>query len=315
MGEVFVMLRYITQRVLYMILTLLIIATITFFLMKLLPGSPFNNQDKLTETQRYALNEKYGLNDPVPVQYINYITKLAQGDLGYTFQFDGRTVNSLIVNGMGPSATVGFEALLFGTIVGLLLGIMAALKHNTFLDYGAMVIAVFGIAIPSFVFAGLLQYYVGVKLQWLPVAFWNGPEYHILPAFSLSVGVIATVARFMRTEMLEILGTDYILMARSKGVSKASVIFKHSVRNSLIPIVTILGPMAIGLITGSLVIENIFAIPGIGEQFVKAIQVNDYPVIMGTTLFFSFLIVAIILVVDILYGIIDPRIRVAGGKS
>ncbi|WP_137789864.1 oligopeptide ABC transporter permease [Bacillus sp. E(2018)] len=309
------MLRYITQRVLYMILTLLIIATITFFLMKLLPGSPFNNQDKLTETQRYALNEKYGLNDPVPVQYINYITKLAQGDLGYTFQFDGRTVNSLIVNGMGPSATVGFEALLFGTIVGLLLGIMAALKHNTFLDYGAMVIAVFGIAIPSFVFAGLLQYYVGVKLQWLPVAFWNGPEYHILPAFSLSVGVIATVARFMRTEMLEILGTDYILMARSKGVSKASVIFKHSVRNSLIPIVTILGPMAIGLITGSLVIENIFAIPGIGEQFVKAIQVNDYPVIMGTTLFFSFLIVAIILVVDILYGIIDPRIRVAGGKS
>ncbi len=315
MGEVFVMLRYITQRVLYMILTLLIIATITFFLMKLLPGSPFNNQDKLTETQRYALNEKYGLNDPVPVQYINYITKLAQGDLGYTFQFDGRTVNSLIVNGMGPSATVGFEALLFGTIVGLLLGIMAALKHNTFLDYGAMVIAVFGIAIPSFVFAGLLQYYVGVKLQWLPVAFWNGPEYHILPAFSLSVGVIATVARFMRTEMLEILGTDYILMARSKGVSKSAVIFKHCVRNSLIPIVTILGPMAIGLITGSLVIENIFAIPGIGEQFVKAIQVNDYPVIMGTTLFFSFLIVAIILIVDILYGIIDPRIRVAGGKS
>ncbi|MBH0155633.1 MULTISPECIES: oligopeptide ABC transporter permease [Fictibacillus] len=309
------MLRYITQRILYMLLTLLIIATITFFLMKLLPGSPFNNQDKLTETQRYALNEKYGLNDPVPVQYINYITKLAQGDLGYTFQFDGRTVNSLIVNGMGPSATVGFEALLFGTIVGLLLGILAALRHNTFLDYGAMVIAVFGIAIPSFVFAGLLQYYVGVKLGWLPVAFWNGPEYHIMPAFSLSVGVIATVARFMRTEMLEILGTDYILMARSKGVSKSAVIFKHSVRNSLIPIVTILGPMAIGLITGSLVIENIFAIPGIGEQFVKAITVNDYPVIMGTTIFYSFLIVSIILIVDILYGIIDPRIRVAGGKS
>ncbi|MBH0170545.1 MULTISPECIES: oligopeptide ABC transporter permease [unclassified Fictibacillus] len=309
------MLRYITQRVLYMFLTMLIIATITFFLMKLLPGSPFNNQDKLTETQRYALNEKYGLNDPVPVQYINYLGKLAQGDLGYTFQFDGRTVNSLIVNGMGPSATVGFEALVFGTLVGLLLGIIAALRHNTFLDYGAMVIAVLGIAIPSFVFAGLLQYFVGVKLQWLPVAFWNGPEYHILPAFSLSVGVIATVARFMRTEMLEILGTDYILMARSKGVSRKAVIFKHCVRNSLIPIITILGPMAMALITGSLVIENIFSIPGIGEQFVKAITVNDYPVIMGTTLFFSFLIVVIILVVDILYGIIDPRIRVAGGKS
>ncbi|MDM5316783.1 ABC transporter permease [Fictibacillus sp. b24] len=309
------MLRYISQRVFYMLLTLLIIATITFFLMKLLPGSPFQNQEKLTEAQKYALNEKYGLNDPVPVQYINYLGKLAQGDLGITFQYDGRTVNSMIVNGMGPSATIGIEALIFGTLVGLILGIAAALKHNTFIDYGAMILAVIGIAIPSFVFAGLLQYFVGVKLQWLPVAFWNGPEYHVLPAFSLSVFVIATIARFMRTEMLEILGTDYILMARAKGVNKTSVIIKHCVRNSLIPIITILGPLSIGLITGSLVIENIFAIPGIGEQFVKSIMVNDYPTIMGTTLFFSFLIVIIILVVDILYGVIDPRIRVAGGKS
>ncbi|WNB90612.1 oligopeptide ABC transporter permease [Bacillus sp. NEB1478] len=309
------MLRYISKRVFAMLLTLFIIATITFFLMKLLPGSPFKNQEKLTEAQKYALNEKYGLNDPVPVQYVTYLGRLAQGDLGYTFQFNGRTVNSMIVNGMGPSATIGVEALIFGTLVGLIFGVTAALKHNTFIDYGAMVIAVFGIAIPSFVFAGLLQYYVGVKLQWLPVAFWNGPEYHIMPAFSLSVFVIATIARFMRTEMLEILGTDYILMARAKGASKMSVIIKHCVRNSLIPIITILGPMAIGLITGSLVIENIFAIPGIGEQFIKAIQVNDYPMIMGTTLFFSFLIVVIILIVDILYGIIDPRIRVAGGKS
>jgi oligopeptide transport system permease protein len=221
----------------------------------------------------------------------------------------------MIEKGMGPSATVGVEGIIFGTLLGLTLGIAAALKHNSFIDYGAMVLAVFGIAIPSFVFAGVLQYFVGVKLQWLPVAFWNGPEYHIMPAFSLSVFVTATIARFMRTEMLEILGSDYILMARAKGVSKMSVIIKHCVRNSLIPIVTILGPLSIGLITGSLVIERIFAIPGIGEQFVKSIQVNDYPTIMGTTLFFSFLIVVIILVVDILYGIIDPRIRVAGGKS
>ncbi|MBY6036330.1 ABC transporter permease [Fictibacillus nanhaiensis] len=309
------MLRYIAKRVFSMFLTLLIIATITFFLMKLLPGSPFNNQEKLTESQRFALNEKYGLNDPVPVQYINYLGKLAQGDLGYTFQYDGRTVNSMISNGIGPSATIGAEAILFGTLIGLILGIAAALKHNSVIDYGAMVVAVFGIAIPSFVFAGLLQYYVGVKLGWLPVAFWNGPEYHILPAFSLSVGVIATVARFMRTEMLEILGTDYILMARSKGISKNAVILKHCVRNSMIPIITILGPLSIGLITGTLVIENIFAIPGLGEQFVKSINLNDYPVIMGTTLFYSFLLITIILVVDILYGIIDPRIRVAGGKS
>ncbi|MFC7371794.1 oligopeptide ABC transporter permease [Fictibacillus iocasae] len=308
------MLRYVLKRVGYMLLTLFVIATLTFFLMKLLPGSPFNNQDRLSEQQRYMLNEKYGLNDPVPVQYMNYIVKLAQGDLGITFQYDGRTVSGMIVDRISPSATLGMEALIFGTIVGLLLGIAAALRHNTFVDYGAMVIAVFGIAVPSFVLAGLLQYFVGVKAQWLPVAFWEGPETHILPALSLSVGVIATIARFMRTEMLEVLGQDYITTARSKGMSENVVILQHCIRNSMIPIITILGPLAVNLITGSLVVERIFAIPGIGDQFVKSIMVNDYPTIMGITLFYSALIVVILLVVDILYGLIDPRIRIAGGK-
>jgi oligopeptide transport system permease protein len=176
-----------------------------------------------------------------------------------------------------------------------------------------MVISVIGISVPNFVFAGLLQYWVGVRLQWLPVAFWEGFEYSILPTISLSVFVIATIARFMRTEMLEVLGQDYIVTARAKGLNGFSIIIKHSLRNAAIPIVTILGPMTVSLLTGTLVIEKIFSVPGLGEQFVKSIMTNDFPVIMGVTLFYSILFIGIVLIVDILYGIIDPRIRLSGG--
>lgn len=178
-----------------------------------------------------------------------------------------------------------------------------------------MVIAVLGVSIPSFVFAGFLQYWVGVRLQWLPIAFWGGFEYSILPTLSLAVAVVATIARFMRTEMLEVLGQDYIVTAKAKGLNHVRVVMKHGLRNALIPTVTILGPLTVNLITGTLVIERIFSVPGLGEQFVKSILTNDYPVIMGTTLFYAVLFVAVVLVVDVMYGFIDPRIRVAGGKS
>jgi oligopeptide transport system permease protein len=307
--------RYVLGRIGYMFVTFVVIATFTFFLMQTLPGSPFNNEEKLTETQRERLYEKYGLNDPVPVQYVKYMTGLAKGDFGISFQYDGRTVNNIIGDRIGASAFLGGQSMLFGSIVGLLLGIIAALRHNSVWDYGAMVIAVLGISIPSFVFAALLQYYVGVKLQWLPVAFWDGYEYTILPTLALSVGVIATMARFMRTEMLEVLGQDYITTAIAKGVSKTGVVIKHTIRNAAIPIITIAGPLTVSIMTGSLVIENIFGVPGLGEQFVKSIMTNDYPVIMGITLFYSVLFIGIVLVVDVLYGVIDPRIRLAGGKK
>ncbi|WP_044748680.1 oligopeptide ABC transporter permease [Bacillus alveayuensis] len=309
------MARYMFQRFIYMIITLFIIATATFFLMKLLPGSPLQNQEKLTPEQQQIILEKYGLNDPVPVQYVNYLKNLVQGDLGISFQYDNRPVTELIGERIGPSAQLGFQALVFGTVIGLLLGIFAAIRHNTVGDYASTVISVLGISIPSFVFAALLQYYVGVKLQWFPVAFWEGFEYTIMPTLALSMGVIANIARFTRTEMLEVLSSDYILTARAKGVSQANVILKHAIRNALIPIVTILGPMAVNLMTGTLVVERIFAIPGLGEQFVRSIELNDYTVIMGTTLFYSALLIFIIFVVDILYGVIDPRIRLAGGKK
>ncbi|NQD65283.1 ABC transporter permease [Bacillus haikouensis] len=309
------MVKYTIQRLVYMIITLLIIATATFFLMKLLPGSPLQNQERLSPEQQQIILDKYGLNEPLPVQYVNYMTGLAQGDLGLSFQYDNRPVTQIIGDRIGPSALLGFQAMVLGAILGILVGIIAAIKHNTWLDYGSTILAVLGISIPSFVFAALLQYYVGVKLEWLPVALWGEYKHTILPTLALTVGVVATIARFMRTEMLEILNSDYILLAKAKGISKVGTVVKHAVRNAMIPIVTILGPMTVAVMTGSLVVERIFAVPGLGEQFVLSINMNDYTVIMGITLFFSVLFIAVIFLVDILYGIIDPRIRLAGGKK
>lgn len=307
--------RYIGGRVVSMIITFLIIASLTFFLMKLLPGTPFNNQEKLSDAQIVQLNEKYGLNDPVAVQYFNYMKNLFVGDLGVSFQQDGRQVSTIIGERIGPSAYLGFQSLVVGTVLGLILGIVAALRHNTFWDYGTMVIAVLGISIPSFVIAGLMQYWLGVKWQLLPVAYWDGFAYTIMPTIAIASIVVATIARFMRTEMLEVLGQDYIVTAKAKGLSSTAVVIRHTIRNASIPIITIMGPLVVGLMTGTLVIERIFVIPGLGEKFVNSIMTNDFPIIMGTTLFFSFLFILVILLVDILYGIVDPRIRLAGGKD
>ncbi len=309
------MTKYLLQRVVYMIITLFIIASATFFLMKLMPGTPLTLEEKLTPEQRIIVLEKYGLNDPVPVQYVKYIVNLTKGDLGISFQYNNRNVTDLILSRIGPSATLGFQSLVIGTFLGILLGILAATNQNNPLDYGSTILAVIGKAVPSFVFAGLLQYVVAVKLQWFPVAFWDGPKYTVLPTIALMIFPMAAAARFIRTEMIEVLHSDFILMARAKGIGRGTVVFKHALRNSLIPLVTVLGPMAVGLMTGTLVIERIFSIPGLGEQFVRSISTNDFPMIMGTTLFFATLFIFIVFVVDLLYGVIDPRIRLAGGKS
>ena len=309
------MAKYILQRVIYMIITMFFVISITFFLMKLIPGTPFNNAEKLSPAQLQIMKDKYGLNDPVPVQYVNYLVNMVKGDLGVSFQFNNTPVTELISQRIEASALLGFQAMVVGSILGIILGVIAALKQNTWMDYTATFIAVVGKSIPSFVFAGLLQYYIGVKLGWFPVMFWRGPEYTVLPTIALAMFPISIAARFMRTEMIDVLGSDYITLARAKGASYFQISVKHALRNALIPVITVLGPLAVSLMTGSLVIEQIFSIPGIGEQFVKSINVNDYPVIMGTSILFAFLFVLIILIVDILYGIIDPRIRIAGGKK
>lgn len=306
--------RYILQRLGFMIITIFIIVTITFFLMKLLPGTPYTNAEKLSDAQEAILNAKYGLDQPVAIQYVRYLGNLLQGELGYSFQYEGRTVESMIGERIGPSALIGLQAIIFGTIVGLALGIISALKHNTIFDYGSVTAAVLGMSIPSFVFAALLQYYVALQLGWFPVALWRGYEYTILPSIALSVTVIATVARFIRSEMLEVLGHDYVITARSKGISESKVIFKHVIRNALIPVVTMLGPLAVSIMTGTLVIEKIFSVPGLGEQFTLSIIVLDYSVIMGITLFYSFLFILVVFIVDILYGFLDPRINFKRGE-
>jgi len=306
--------RYVLQRFIYMFVTLFLICTVTFFLMKLLPGSPLKNPEKLTPEQKQIIFVKYGLDKPVPVQYANYMKNLAKGDLGDSYKYDNRKVTDMISTRIGPSAQLGAQALLLGTFIGLIFGIIAALKNNTIFDYGSTVLAVLGISIPSFVFGAILQYYLAVKLHWFPVAYWESFKYTILPTIALSVFVTATVARFSRTELIEVMNSEYIVTAKAKGISQVGVIIKHALRNALIPVVTILGPMAVNLMTGTLVIENMFAVPGLGSQFVNSIVTNDYSVIMGTTIFYSALLLIVIFFVDILYGVIDPRIRLAGGK-
>ncbi|GAB4074887.1 ABC transporter permease [Barrientosiimonas marina] len=309
------MARYILRRLVFMIITLFIIATLTFFLMKLLPGSPLKAEGKLSESQQEIVMEKYGLNDPIPVQYIDYMTGLVQGDLGVSFHFDNTPVTDILKNRMGPSMILGGQALVFGTVAGILLGLIAAIYHNGWLDYLSTIVAVLGTSIPSFIFAGLLQWFLANEWDLFPVALWGSYQHTILPTIALAIFPLATAARFTRTEMLDVLGSDYITTARAKGINEPSIIFRHGLRNSLIPIITVIGPMAVSLMTGTLVIEKIFAVPGIGEQFVSSIEVLDYPTIMGTTLLFAFLFTAIVLITDILYVIIDPRIRLTGGES
>ena len=310
------MAKYIIRRVIYMFITFFLIATATFFLMKALPGSPISSASKLSPQQLAIVEAKYGLDQPVPVQYAKYMLNLAQGDLGNSFQFKNASVTELIINRLGPSFILGTQGLILGVALGIMLGMIAALKQNTIWDYGSTFIAIVGISIPSFVFATFLQYWLAVKWEIFPVALWkDGWMSSVLPSIALAMGPLATASRFIRTEMIEVLSSDYITLAKSKGASGYEIAFKHAFRNALIPLVTVLGPLAAGLLTGSLVIEQIFAIPGIGEQFVKSIFSNDFSIIMGTTLFFSAFLIVVIFVVDILYGIIDPRIRLSGGND
>ena len=307
--------RYIITRCIYMLTALFVIISLTFLLMQLLPGTPFSGVEELTEQQIAQLNQKYGLDQPVPIQYFKYLANLLQGDLGESFKYQGREVTTIIAERIGPSALIGTQGLIFGTVVGLFLGIVSAVKHNSVLDYGAVFLAVLGMSVPSFVFAALLQYYIGVRLGWLPPALWEGYPNTILPSISLSVLVMATVARYIRTEMLEVLGQDYVLTAEAKGLKGSTVLFRHVVRNALIPVLTMLAPLAVGIITGTLVIEKIFAVPGIGEQFTSSILINDYSVIMGITIFYSAIFIVTIFLVDLLYGVLDPRIRLSKGEN
>lgn len=306
--------KYVLKRVFFMVITLWLIATITFFLMQLLPGTPYTNQERLSPETIEMLNKQVGLDKPVIVQYGIYLSNLIQGDFGISFQFKNQPVANLLAGRVGPSLQLGLQAIIFGTFFGTILGTISAMKQNTWVDTSSTLVAILGRSIPNFVFAVLLQYIFAIQFRVLPIAKWDGFMYTILPTIALAMSPLADSARFIRTEMVEVLHSDYVELARAKGLSRWEIAFKHGLQNSLIPLMTLLGPLAVALMTGSLVVENIFAIPGIGEQFVKSITTNDYPTIMAVTILYSFMLILVILVVDLLYGLVDPRIRVSEGS-
>ena len=305
--------KYTLKRVLTFIFTLLAILLILFILMQLMPGSPFNDE-KLNEDMRAALYAKYGLDKPIIIQFFNYVKNMLQGDFGVSYKISKNTpISQLIQTRLPISIGIGGMAVALGAIVGLLLGLLAALKHNTIWDTLATIISVIGVSVPSYVFALALSYNFGFKLQWFPMLFSQKDIMgsSVLPSISLSMFTMASIARFTRSEMLEVLGSDYMLLAESKGLSGPALIFRHALRNALIPIVTVLAPLIVDLMTGSLVVEKIFAIPGVGSRLVNAIQSNDYNVVISLSFIYSAMYIAIMLVVDLLYGVIDPRIRLA----
>ena len=303
------MAKYLLKRIFYMILTLFLVATITFFLMKMMPGSPYANEAKMTATQKAIMNKQYGLDKPVIEQYITYLAGAAHGDFGISFQYSNQPVSSLIGARLGASAQLGLQSLVVGIILGIIIGSIAAMNQGTWIDSTATIVSIIGKSVPNFVLAVLLQYYIGLKLGWFPIAGWGEAAQTIMPTIALSVGPLAETARFIRTEMVDTLSSDYVELGKAKGLSRIEVIRKHTLRNSMIPLVTLIGPYAVALMTGSMVIENIFNIPGIGEQFTKSIMTNDYPTIMGVSMVYCFGLVVILLLTDIVYSLIDPRIR------
>lgn len=309
------MIKFILKRLMYIVAALFVIVTLTFFLMRIAPGSPFASEKSLPPEIEAALQEEYGLNNPWYIQYKDYLVSTAQFDFGESMKYKGRSTNDMIAESFPISLTLGIEAMILAVGLGVLVGVVTALYHNKFPDYLGTTIAVLGISVPSFILAGLLQYFVGLKWQLLPISGWNGFIYSIMPAFAIAVTHMGFIAKLVRSSMLEQNSSEYVKMARAKGLGKWTTVFKHTLRNALLPVVTYLGPLFAGVITGSFIVEQIFAIPGLGKYFVTSITNRDYTVIMGTTVFYSIILLFAVLIVDIIYGFIDPRINLKGGKK
>lgn len=304
------MAKYIVKRVLMMIVTLFIIMLITFSIMHAVPGGPFTRDRQLMPQVEAQLNAKYNLDQPLPVQFFYYVRDLVlHGDFGPSFQYQGKSVNDFIRDGFPVSAALGGVTILVVLIAAMPLGIIAALKNGKWQDMLTMGLATIGVTIPSFVIATMLIYVFAYKLAWLPTIGLENVQSFILPVIALGGYSLSFVTRLMRSSLLEVMGQDYIRTARAKGMSETRVITRHALRNALIPVVTILGPTIAGLLTGSFVIEKIFAIPGMGVHFVLSIQNRDYTAIMGITIFYAAFLIAMVLIVDIFYCLIDPRIK------
>ncbi len=303
------MTNYILQRLALMVTTLFAIITLTFFLMHVVPGGPFVSDKMMAPEIQAALNAKYHLDEPIWLQYLDYLKSVAMLDLGPSFKYPGMTVNQMIATGLPVTAKVGVLALICVIALGVPLGIVAALNRNRWPDSLVMILATVGVAVPSYVIATLTLYVFALKLGWVPtfgIDDWRG---YFLPVFALSGFWISFVARLARSSLLETLQQDYMTTAKAKGLRPGQVLFKHGLRNSLIPVVTVLGPVAANLLTGSFVIEQIFALPGIGRHFVLSITNRDYTAIMGITIFYATILMVMIFIVDMAYLVLDPRIK------
>lgn len=305
------MLIYTLKRLLQAIPTLLIVITISFFLMRVAPGGPFDGERQLPPEIEANLEAAYHLDEPLPMQYLRYMGNLLHGDFGPSFKYKDFSVTELIMQGFPVSLEIGGLAILLALIIGLPLGIAAAIKRNSTVDYLVMGTALTGIAVPNFVLAPIFALVFGVLLGWLPAGGWNGGALPnlVLPVIALSIQQIAYIARMMRASMIEVLGSHFIRTARAKGLNEGEVIFRHAIRTALLPVMSYLGPAIAGIITGSVVIEQIFGIPGIGRYFVQGALNRDYTLVMGTVVFYGVLIVLMNLIVDLLYSALDPQIR------
>ena len=301
--------KYFAKRFCMMIVALFFIILLTFLIMHSVPGGPFTSNKNVSAEVEAALNAKYNLDAPLYEQFFDYLGGVVRGDFGPSYQYRGKSVNDFIRNGFPVSAKLGVVTIIFVLLTAIPMGILAAVKNGKWQDMAIMAVATIGVTIPSFVIASVLIYIFSFRLNWLPtygVDTWKG---YILPVITLGGYSISYIARLMRSSLLEVMGQDYIRTARAKGLSETKVILRHAMRNALIPVVTVLGPTIAGLLTGSFVIEKIFAIPGLGVHFVNSVSQRDYTTIMGVTIFYATFLMAMIFIVDIFYCLIDPRIK------
>ena len=303
------MAKYVCKRLGYAILTIFLISVITFTVMNLIPGGPFLSEKAVTPATQAALEAKYGLDVPKPQQYLNYMNGLLHGDFGESLKQKGRTANDIIFSTFPVSARLGGISILVALVAGVGLGSVAAMCRGKWGDQLIMVVSTLGIAVPSFVVATALMKIFGVELKWLPTMGLSTPLHYILPVFTLAFYPMAYITRLMRSSMLDALNQDYIRTARAKGVSKFKMLFKHALRNAILPIITYAGPLLAFTLSGSFVVEKIFNIPGLGREFINCITGRDYPMVMSTTIFLVTFLVLMNVIVDILYKIVDPRIK------
>jgi len=311
------MLKFIGKRLAYALLTLFLIATATFFLVAGAPGDPIAAKvGQMPEQAQEIINQKYGLDKPVTERYFIYMKNLlTTGDFGESIIYTGKSANDVIKTNTLVSAKIGLMAILFQAVIGILLGLAAALNRGKPVDHVIRFMVVLAICVPSFVFAALLQYFLAFKWKLVPVFGWGELKHYILPVAAYAIGGIASYTKYMRSSTLSVISEDYIVTAKAKGCTKGRVVRKHVLRNSMIPIVTMIGPAVAGIFGGSFILEKMFSIPGLGFYYVKSVSDNDYTMVIGLTIFFALLYVGSLIIVDILYGIVDPRIRVTKGRK